>query len=177
MANNSYVIILKNETSNSESSPIASPSGGGSDSPKSGTNAPQTTKGNAMATNIVKGLVAYNTYVKPFVSQVIGHQINTVALRTGADEVQQRLQFAYEIGSAALGIGASILTGAAIGNVPGAIIGAVVGVTSTIMNYANKAQTIQLQSNLENITIRGLNIRAGGAVSSFNGSRGREGKL
>lgn len=162
MAERNYTITLKNESSGESS---GTPVAGQTQQAKAPAN------GNAAAKGVVKGLVAYNTYVKPFVSQIVSQQINTISLRTGASEQQQRIQFAYEVAQQAAGIGASILTGFAIGNVPGAIAGAVVGVASTALNYANKAQTIQLESDLENISIRGLTVRSGGYAPSYSGSR------
>lgn len=158
---NEYVIILKNETDDENSSPIAGSS--------SQAKAP---KGNETAKTLVKGLVAYNKYVKPFASQIISHSINTVTLATGAEEYQRLLQFQYEMASTVIGIGESILVGTAIGNIPGAIIGAVIGVATTALTYSNRSKTIQMENNLEQITLRSLNTRAGGFVPSYSGSRG-----
>lgn len=122
---------------------------------------------------VVKGLVSFNAFVKPFVQPIINHSIQTISLRTGAQETQQRIQLAYDIGEQAVGMLESIAIGAAVGRLPGAIMGATVGLVTTMINYANQADTIGLERSLENIALRGLNVRAGGYAPSYGASRMR----
>lgn len=157
-----YSIVVKWETAESNDTPVAGQNGGQS-SENSGSSKP----------TWVKGLVAYNSYVKPFVSAAINHQIQTISLRTGADEQQQRIQFAYDIGKQAVGIIENIAVGAAIGSLPGALIGATLGVATTLINYANRANTLRYEQNLESVTLRGMNVRAGGYTPSYAASRSR----
>lgn len=162
MADKHYTITLRREGGEVDD-----------DSPVAGSTKESTAKGNATAKALVKGMIAYNTYVKPFVQPIIEQQIGTISLRTGASEQQQRIQFAYEIAQSVVGIGTSIVSGFAVGNVPGAVVGAVIGVASTVINYANKAQKIQYEQNLEDVSLRGLSVRAGGYAPGYSGSRGR----
>ncbi len=121
----------------------------------------------------VKALVSFKAFVKPFVKPFVDQHIQTISLRTGATEAQQRIQFAYNVAEQAVGIGENILIGLAVGNLPGALIGAGVGIISTVINYANQAEKLRLEQNLENISLRGMNVRAGGYAPSYAGSRSR----
>lgn len=153
-----YTITLENTADSASNSPIAGQ---------------KEQKGAAGAKVAVKALVAYNTWVKPFVKPLVDFQVQTISLRTGASEMQQRIQFAYDMGKNAIGIVASIAGGFAIGNVPGAIIGALIGISSNALNYAVKDKQLRYEANLEEISLRGLNRRAGGYSPSYSGSRGR----
>lgn len=161
MANNSYTIVLKNETGGSASSKKAVAGSKGSDTPS------ETTAGK----ELVKGLVAYNKYVKPFVKQAVQHSIDTVELRTGSAELQQRISFGYQMASTAVGIVENIAVGAAIGNLPGAIVGAALGIVTWGLGIANKVDTINLQRINEDASLRLMNVRAGGAISTYSKSR------
>lgn len=158
-----YEITLKNDSS-----------GAGTASPIANAQTPASTPESAASNSSagVKSLVVYSK-AKAFIKQGIQHQINTVELRTGAAEVQQRLQFGYQIASDVFGIGESIAVGAAVGSVPGAILGAVVGVFGTVVNYANRQNTINMQETREDITISLMDKRAGGSLATYNQSRSR----
>lgn len=159
-----YTVTLqyKGEYADKTSSPIAG---------QTGQSVPSGEKSNASAKAVVKSLVSYTAYVKPFIEASINQHIQTIALRTGATEHQQRVQFAYDVGKQAVGIVASIGIGFAVGNVAGALTGAVMSITTTAMNYANKARTLQYEQNLEDISLRGMLVRSGGYAPSYGGSR------
>lgn len=163
----SYTVVLRNETQSKES-PIAK-----SDSPGRTQSVQSYSSGQMRAQTALKALVAYDKFVAPFVEQAIQQQVSTIELRTGSKELQQRVEFGLGIAKQAGGIATSFLTGYAIGNLPGAIVGTLISGLTTALNYANKAQTLKLEQNLENVTLRGLNVRAGGYAPSYAGSRGR----
>lgn len=162
MAKETYKIVIKNETAKGSSKAVA------------GSKTAEEPAETSNSQNLVKGLVAYNKYVKPFAKQAIQHQINTVELRTGSAELQQRISFGYEIASTVIGIGENIAVGAAIGNLPGAIIGAVMGIASWGIGVMNRQDTINLQRVNEDASLRLMNVRAGGAISTY--SKSREGR-
>lgn len=157
-----YSLTIKNETESGGSSPIAGQN-----------NVPQETpsEDKLKASTVVKGLVSFNSFVKPFAQPIIKHSLQTVSLRTGGQEMQQRMQFAYSVGEQALGIIESTAIGLAVGNLPGALLGLATGILTTVINFANQADTIALERNLENISLRGMNVRAGGYAPSYGASR------
>lgn len=132
---------------------------------------PKKTVGQQRADKIVKALVAYDKYAAPFVESVVQHQVGTINLRTGAEELQQRVEFGLGIAKQVGGLATSVLTGYAIGNLPGAIIGGLISGITTVINYANKADTLRMEQNLESISLRGMNVRAGGYAPSYGASR------
>lgn len=157
-----YSLTIENKTASGGNSPIAGQNNSQQETPS---------EDKLKASTIVKGLVSFKAFVKPFVQPAIQHSLQTVSLRTGGQEMQQRLQFAYSIGEQALGILESAAIGAAVGNLPGALVGIAVGAMSTIINYANQADTIAIERGLEDISLRGLNVRAGGYAPSYGASR------
>ena len=115
----------------------------------------------------IGGYVAFKKYVAPFLRQGVQYHISTVELRTGNSERQARAQSMYSISSQIFGIGESIWLGYKVGNVPGAIAGAILSVAQTTIGYAQQQNTINLQRGLENQTISMLNVRSG----AVNGNR------
>lgn len=163
---NSYVITIKYETADNKKSPVA----GGNGSAQSGSGE---SEGGAVSTGkaVAKGLVTYNHYVKPFVNQAIQHRISTVTLRTGGEELESRLSFTYSVVQRAVGFAESVAVGAAVGHLPGALIGAAVSLVSMGIEFSNKQEAMLLQRSNENISLGFMNARAGGAVASFSNSR------
>ena len=151
-----YEIIIKNETDTQQSSAVAGESAGES-SQGVVNKGKKLTEGQKKAAGF---LVAYNA-LKPWISQTVSHQINTVELRTGRKEYAERTQFTYNIVNDVVGIGESALAGYAVGNLPGAVIGAIVGLGHTLLGYAQKQETINIQNSLENIVLQQNRIRAG----------------
>ena len=170
MANSTYVIRIENGTSGGGDSPIAGNTSSSSSS-SSGGNKKTYTQGQKNAQTALKALVAYDKFVKPFVDQAIQHQVSTIELRTGSAELQQKVEFGLGIAQSVGGILQGALAGYAVGNLPGALIGTLVSVGTTVMNYANQADKIRMQQSLENITLRGMNVRAGGYAPAYGASR------
>lgn len=159
-----YEIVLKNQTRQSKKSPIS----GDTKEVKVGNKSQigsETGRSSALEKVISYGVA------KSFAQQILQHRVNTVELRTGSAELQQKISFAYQIGNQALSIIESVAVGAMVGNLPGAIMGAVAGVTHTLIGYAQNAQRIRWQGELENISNTLINVRAGGQIQSYGESR------
>lgn len=150
-----YEIIIKNETAQAES-PIANDQNDNtSDSEK------DTEK---KAKKVITGAMLYRTG-KALVRSQIGHEISTISLRTGQTELQQRYEFANQIAESVFDVGESIAIGASVGRGWGAVIGAVIGIGSKLVGLAHKQDTYNLNTQLEQETIRRNNTRAGVAGS------------
>lgn len=150
-----YEIIIKNETAQAES-PIANDQNDNtSDSEK------DTEK---KAKKVITGAMLYRTG-KALVRSQIGHEISTISLRTGQTELQQRYEFANQIAESVFDVGESIAIGASIGRGWGAVIGAVIGIGSKLVGLTHKQDTYNLNTQLEQETIRRNNTRAGVAGS------------
>ena len=162
-----YVIRIINDTQRSQKRAIANSGGGNNQdtTPQKDKDSDSTSKA------LVKGYVAYKHYVSPFVKQAISYQIGTVALNTGRVEEQQKLQFAYNVGSKALSLAESVAIGAMVGNVGGAIVGGTVSLVTMGVSFVQKYETLAKQRSLEDITLGLQNARAGGSPSAYNGSR------
>lgn len=161
-----YEIVLKNETGGAgQKSPISGEGGTAKTPGKRQEETPGASKG-------VTGLVTYGM-AKSFAKQILQFRVDTVELRTGAAELQQKISFAYQIGNQALSIVESLAVGAMVGGLPGAVVGAVAGVTHTLIGYAQNAQRIRWQGELEGISNNLINVRAGGQIQSYGESRDR----
>ncbi len=173
MADYSAEIIIKDETQNQESSPIANNGAGGGGSTKntSGGAKGGGAKDDNVAKSIVGGYFAIKSIVAPFVSQAINYGISTINIRTGQLEQQQKAQFAYDMASKAFGLVESIAVGAAVGGIAGAIGGAVMSIATTITGYALAQQKLNLAESQENISLGFMNARAGGSIATTSGSR------
>lgn len=164
MSTNTYRIVLENSTQ-SKNSPVANLS--------SSLSEPKYTTGQLRTQTALKAIVAYDKYVAPFVEQAIQYQVSTIELRTGARELQQRVEFGLSITKSAVGIVSSVATGYAMGNLPGAVIAGIISIGTTAMNYANRERTIRTQGSLESITQQGYALRAGGYAPTSIQSRSR----
>lgn len=158
-----YEIVIKNETSDDKKSPIAG------DNAKSKASAAADSP--SAAALGVKALVAYNHYIKPFVNKVATQYVSTISLRTGAQELEDKMSFALQTAQKVGGFVGSIAVGAAVGNLPGAIIGGLMSVTTTAIDIAIKQSRFDMERGVENVSLRYMNMRAGGSVASFSGSR------
>ena len=164
MNSNSTIIIRIENGAKTKKSPIAN---------SSDKSEHKYTTGQLRAQSASKALVAYDKFVAPFIETAIHQQVSTIELRTGASELQQRIEFGLGVAKQAGGLVTSVLAGFAVGNLPGAIIGGLISGITTVINYANKVRTLRLEENLESITLRGLNTRAGGYSPTSIGSRDR----
>jgi hypothetical protein len=163
-----YEIIIKDQTTAKASSPIADNTDTGS---VKSTNLPTPADETTSAREKVGTYFAVKRVVSPFVSTVVNYRIGTIALSSGANEQQARVQSAYSLGQQAIGMVENIAIGGAVGGLPGAVAGVVMGVASTVTNVVTNQMKIDKAQDIENISIGLMNARAGGSVATINGSR------
>lgn len=152
MAKNTYYVIFEN-----------SPSGDGTTQDNSPVarnptiNAPQE---NDEVFNSVRKYASL-AYAGKIANKVVSHRINTIELRTGKAELQQRLQASYEIVNTGVDIGKNIIVGGLIGGGVGAVVGAVAGVAESLFDLSLRQEEISMKRRSEDITIHYNRIRAG----------------
>lgn len=112
------------------------------------------------AAKAVKGLISFST-AAAFADNIISYELSQVNLRTGAAEYEQKLQFGYSTAKKLYGIGAATVGGAIMGGPVGAVVGFLGSTVSTMISYAQRANTLRTQENLENISIGMASQRAG----------------
>lgn len=161
-----YEIVIHNATTsgNSNKNPVA-----GSNASGENTSASKQPSESRLAAAKVLGIT--NSSIKPFVDQMVSQKVTTVTLRTGAQELEERMSVKVQIGQTVWGIASSAATGALVGGLPGAIVGGLLGVATTAIDLSNKQKEIDLQKSVENVGLRYMDVRAGGSVASFSGSR------
>lgn len=110
-----------------------------------------------------KGIAGYASinYAMSVVDKLATSEINTVELRTGHQELQQRMQFAYGIAKQGVGIVSGAIAGAGVGGAVGALVGAVVGVADTLIGVGIKQNQLNVQRSVENQELYFNRIRAG----------------
>lgn len=137
---------------------------GGSQSPVSGSKKTDEEKYREKWNNSLekglKGLVSYSA-VSSTADNLITYEINQVELRTGAREMEQRMQTVYNFGKKALNTTVALGIGLATGNFPLVAIGAVTSVFNSAISIAQKQRTIDTQQTVENVSINMQNERAG----------------
>ena len=161
-SNSNYTIIIKNSGDKRGKSPISG------DDTESSSNKGKGILTKEDAKTFAKGMVAYGM-VKSFATQVVNHEVSMVELRTGSNELQGRANFINNVGQKVIGIGESIVGGAMVGGLYGAIAGAVIGIAHTALGYAQQQDKLNTERSLENITINMKSLRAG-----VNNSRGNQ---
>ena len=161
MADNEYVIILKNDTSSgTASSPVAGDNTR-NDSAVAKSSSSKKKDGNALTAS----LVAWQK-VKPFVNTVVSHEINMVQVETGATEYTQKLQFAQEVANSAIGTVESMLMGLAVGGgLPGALVGLATDLIAKSVTMAIKQNEINRLYFSEQNSIN-LNVIRSGTFGS-----------
>lgn len=92
---------------------------------------------------------------------IVNVSSNRVALRTGHQSYQEKIQYCVSVAEQAIDIGASIAFGAITGGVGGAVIGAATAVTKQAINAMIAAQELAIKRSVEGIGIRQANVRAG----------------
>lgn len=115
--------------------------------------------------NKVKGLVSFSA-IKSTADTIINYEISTVSLQTGATEYEQRLSTGYSVLSQTVGAVGSLVGAAVVGGPAGAAVAAIglaVSGVHKVIGIMQKERTLQLQQNLENVSIGMANIRAGTA--------------
>lgn len=90
--------------------------------------------------------------------KLISYDVSTVSLRTGAKEYEQKLQFGY---SMLQQTAVPLVIGPATGGLAGAAIGIAFSFAMQGITWAQNAQTIRYNQQLENISIAMANTRAG----------------
>lgn len=145
---------------------------GGSKSPVSGSKKTDEEKYQEKWNNSLekglKGLVSYSA-VSSTADNLITYEINQVELRTGAREMEQRMQTVYNFGKKALNTTVALGIGLATGNFPLVAIGVVTSVFNSAISIAQKQRTIDTQQTVENVSINMQNERAG--VQGRRGTR------
>lgn len=131
-----------------------------------------TTEGNqdtgTTVQSVAKPIFASVAIAKRVVMPVIAQQVNTVSLRTGSEEYQQRQQLIYDVASRGFSLVESVAAGALLGGgVPGALIGFVAGLGMQGLQLITQTATLQLKQNEESINIGIANIRAGAMGSRY----------
>ena len=145
-----YEFVIKNES-------------GGPPSPTAPDGTPKKQKNqNTDGINPRRAAIASYGIAKQVANTLYTHHVNTVELRTGNSEYQQRLQFHKDIMDRSVNILESIAAGAIIGGgVPGALIGAATSISMMGIQVAQNSDRIITQQSLENISIGLANVRAG----------------
>ena len=134
-----------------------------------------TPEGNNAASNkepstkdIARPIFATVALAKKIVQPMIAQQVNTVSLRTGSEEYQQRQQLIYDVASRGFSVAESVAAGALLGGgVPGAVIGFVAGLGMQGLQLITQTATMQLKQNEESVNISLANIRAGARGSRY----------
>lgn len=108
----------------------------------------ETTERGVSASAALQNLFGYHA-VKSVASQVVGHRVSTVQLRTGSHEAQERANFTYSIAQQGLGLVEGFIGGMAVGGPIGATIGVMSSLIHTAISWNQKADTLRLQRNLE----------------------------
>ena len=155
-----YQFIFNNNSGAPKQSPIARSSGNESNNAKKGLI--QSEEGRIA---FAKGMAAYGV-VKTFATQVVNHEVSMVKLRTGSNELQERANFINSVAQKGLNILETTAAGAALGGLPGAALGFVLGAAHTVIGFAQNQERINTERSVENVGLMMMNIRAGA-----NGSR------
>lgn len=153
-----YEIIIKNAGGGGTESPISAGADIGDKTPKSSNN----------NLGALKKVVSYG-FAKSLIVKAVNHEVSLVELRTGSNELQQRADLYNGIRQQAFGIVEMAVLGGGIGGIGGAVVGATVGLLNTVIGIAQRQDTINLQRNVENISLQRQYVRAGA-----RGSRGNE---
>jgi hypothetical protein len=109
------------------------------------------------------GMVAM-AYALSVADRVVTSNINMVALKTGHEAYQQRLQYTYGLAKKGLSMASAIGIGAMTGGLPGAMLGAVASIGSEMVNYAIRVNEVAVAREQENTTqfLNQIRIGAGG---------------
>ena len=159
MAERNYTITIKYKDVKSSRSPIAG------DNAESDTNKGKGLLSKEDAKVFGKAMVAYGV-VKSYATQIVNHEVSMVELRTGSKELQERANFANQVGQQAVSIVETTATSAMVGGWVGAIVGFVMSLGHTVLGYVQNQNRIDTAKSIENRSIQFNYIRAGA-----NGSR------
>ena len=100
------------------------------------------------------------------------YKANTVELRTGCKDLQQKVDFQMQLGQMGLNILGSAVAGFAVGGIIGAASAAGLSVLSQAIGFVQSTsqaqRTIDLKQSIEDNTIRMQMVRAGSRGSRGN---------
>lgn len=173
MPHNVYMYIIKNETqdgSNSSNKAVAptSPSSKTPSKPQAEPESQQSTSGQIMKT--LKNNLVVREAVSIAKSELL-YQANTVELRTGTKDVQQKIDFQVQMANMGLSVLGSAVAGFATGGLVGAAAMAGISVLTQAISFAQSTsqaqRTIDIKQSIENVSIGQQLVRAGS-----RGSRG-----
>ena len=141
MAENVYEINLYNRNSESGKSPVA-----GTQKEK------KATESQADGSRAILGAIAALDKAKPYIQQAISSEINVVQITTGRNEYAEKMRFGMQIGNFLLDTAESVAAGFVIGNVPGAVIGAITAVGSKAYSLALRQKELNAEQSVENVS-------------------------
>lgn len=103
-------------------------------------------------------------YALSVADRVVTSNINMVALKTGHEAYQQRLQYTYGLAKKGLSMAEAITMGTLVGGGTGAILSAVASIGSEMVNYAIRVNEVAVAREQENTTqfLNQIRIGAGG---------------
>jgi ABC-type histidine transport system ATPase subunit len=153
MENNEYVIVLRNETPQEDEKKKAVAD--------NKDNIGKSKKTGLESLEKYAKPMAMIGYAKNLAERFGGAYVNTVTLRTGYEEKQQREQMYLNLASRGANILMSIGAGAMVGNVPGAIAGAVMSIASEGINMAIRQNEINMARQQESTAIFLNQVRMG----------------
>lgn len=143
-----YVITIKNKTESSTKSTAATKSNDG--------------EKDKYAKTIKKVLkCAAVGYAVGVANTVFSHEVNMVALKSGQNELAQRISFGYDCVKRGVSMATTIGLGAAVGQLPGAIVATVAGLAMSGIELAQNQSKLNLERSAEAVSIRLSDMRAG----------------
>lgn len=162
MANNEYRIVIDIRNLEDDKDPVAKSADG--DNTVSGNASINKELGNFQKVyKKAKSLVAVSAIVST-ARTIAQYKISQVNLRTGSSEYEARLQTQHEIIFQGVGAASALISGAAIGGVPGFLvagIGIAVSAVHKFMDIEQKKENIAINQTLESISQSMYDVRAG----------------
>mgnify|MGYP001625192322 CR=1 len=162
MAQNEYIIRVVND-SEGEASPVTD-AGTGTKKDSAGNEKSYWAKSAESAKSAARKIVSVST-AGMVADRLVSYEINTVSLRTGAREYEQKLQLGYSVLKQTA---VPLVIGAVTGGLPGAIIGGLFSVAMQSISWGQNARTIDYNRQLENFSITMASERAGWSGSRSN---------
>lgn len=148
--NRTYVLRIVNDTEKSVGEKVGG-AGGVKRKNGGGSVGGKKDKGGLEAKKILKTFVGYNA-IKSFATPVISHNVSMVQTKTGSREAQQRASFVYSMHIKGLSAVETMVGGAMVGGLVGAVAGLALSAMHTVMDFSLKRETLQEQRQLEDIS-------------------------
>lgn len=169
---NKYTFVITNETGEGASAikqAIAQISASSSNGTPDTTGGDKTGSGSDIFGKVYKSIVVRE--VVQVAKSELMYKANTVELRTGAKDLQQKVDLQIQLGNAGLSmLGATVagfIAGGAVGALAGAGLSLLSQTISTVQSISQAQRTIDLKQSIENQSIASQMVRAGS-----RGSRG-----